>query len=277
MQTITSNLAPGFDPAAYYESYPQRVIQRPGYPARAQYKSTLSWRLFGEAALRARSPITTYADIGGCFGFGANAMAFQIELTQKVRPKVFVFEIAKDFVTLGKQLFPAIAFRNEDFADQPAGTAPVDLVTMFDVIEHIPEPGQFLEKASRFTRLALLKTPMETSGEWRRQVPPTRVGAEHPDGHVNFFSPASYRALLAKSGFNILAERLAPSIVPPGAQDILCPEFPVLPFPLKSPKQIAARFVNWSLSRFHGAYGIGRKLFGGGEHLCLVRSRNVRS
>ena len=37
-----------FDPEKFYESYPAKVMLRPGYPTRAQFKSTLMWNLFGE-------------------------------------------------------------------------------------------------------------------------------------------------------------------------------------------------------------------------------------
>ncbi len=58
-----------FDPQEYYSSYPSRVILRPGYPARAQYRSTLLWNLYGHIIINSLGSINTYADI---FGFGAN-------------------------------------------------------------------------------------------------------------------------------------------------------------------------------------------------------------
>ncbi len=67
-----------FDHAKFYSSYPSKVIARPGYPTRAAFKSKLLFQLFGKNLLKHTNTITTYADIGGCFGFGANAMSFFI-------------------------------------------------------------------------------------------------------------------------------------------------------------------------------------------------------
>lgn len=50
--------------------------------------------------------INSYADVGGAFGFGTNAMAFQIHKSTVYYPKTKVFEISEDFVKIGRQLFP---------------------------------------------------------------------------------------------------------------------------------------------------------------------------
>lgn len=80
-----------FDPMQFYSSYPNKVIGRPGYPARAAFKSTLLFDLFGNQLFCKMDKISTYADIGGCFGFGANAMGFHIAKRQGVLPRILVF------------------------------------------------------------------------------------------------------------------------------------------------------------------------------------------
>ena len=87
----------GFDPVEYYASYPARIILRPGYPARAAFKSTLLFNYFGRHILSELGEIRSYADIGGCFGFGANAMAFHISKYQGHYPHTSVFEISPEF------------------------------------------------------------------------------------------------------------------------------------------------------------------------------------
>lgn len=36
-----------FNPAEFYDSYPLKIILRPGYPTRSSYKSTIMWKIFG--------------------------------------------------------------------------------------------------------------------------------------------------------------------------------------------------------------------------------------
>lgn len=156
-----------FNPEEFYESYPAKAMLRPGYPARAQFKSTLMWNLFGEYVLRQIGRIQSYADIGGCFGFGANSMAFHISKSQGDYPVTKVFEIAPDFIKLGKQLFPYIDFVQGDFKEWNHEPKVFDLITLFDTIEHIVDPHTFLRAVASHSKFALLLTPMETSGEWR--------------------------------------------------------------------------------------------------------------
>ncbi|MFH1718659.1 MAG: methyltransferase domain-containing protein [Planctomycetota bacterium] len=176
----TSDIA--FDPAKYYASYPARIILRPGYPARASYKSTLLFHYFGEYVLSELGEIKDYADIGGCFGFGANAMAFHISQQQGFYPNTSVFEISPEFVATGKLLFPYINFVDGRIECVDGDSKAFDLVTLFDVVEHISSPGVFLKALSRRTKFVLLKTPMETSGEWRGSRPPARQGNDHAGG-----------------------------------------------------------------------------------------------
>lgn len=213
-----------FDPQLYYSSYPARVILRPGYTARAQYKSTLLWKLYGHTIRNSLGSIRSYADIGGCFGFGANAMAFQISKSQGEYPETKVFEISPDFITIGKQLFPYIDFIQKDFCLWNGPPKVFDLITMFDVIEHIEKPMSFLSKAANHFRYALLKTPLETGGDWFGAKPPIKQGNEHEDGHINFFTPKAYLELLDRSGLEVIMGRFVPTIVPANTEEILTPE-----------------------------------------------------
>lgn len=253
-----------FDPQEYYSSYPSRIILRPGYPARAQYKSTLLWNLYGHIITRCLGSINTYADIGGCFGFGANSMAFHISKSQVNYPETKVFETSLDFITIGKQLFPYIDYIRDDFCTWNETQSVFDLVTMFDVIEHIPDPISFLSVVANRSKFALIKTPLETGGDWFGGKPPAKQGNEHKDGHVNFFTPKTHRELLEKSGFDIIREKFVRSIVPYAAEDILIPEDP----PILTTRKIVQTLIDKKLIPYYFV----RKILGYGEHLCLVKS-----
>jgi hypothetical protein len=264
-----------FDPAEYYSAYPNKILARPGYPARAQFKSTLLWRQFGAELTAAHGTIRTYADIGGCFGFGANSMAYQIARAQGQAPSVHVFEISRDFVTLGKQLFPNIEFVAGDFSTWAGEPRAFDLVTMFDLVEHLVEPERFLGLAAQRAKFGLFKTPLETTGDWRRPRPPMLQGAAHPDGHVNFFTPASYEKLLQSAGFTIVSSKVVSSIIPAGAELALDPEstYPSLKECLGSAHALYYEIARRIGARSSAAFALIRRILGGGTHLCLARSR----
>jgi hypothetical protein len=227
--------------------------------------------MYGNSIIQELGEIKTYADIAGCFGFGANAMAFHISKVQGYYPDTKVFEISQDFITKGKLLFPYIDFIQDEF-DKWTGTPPVfDLVTLFDTLEHIPEPQAFLSTLSLHTKFALLKTPMETTGEWRGSHPPAKQGGDHSDGHVNFFTPKSYVAMLKESNFKIVKERLVRSIIPPGSMSILAPE---VASPKSKLKRIAIQLARRILSHSLLPYALPRKILGDGDHLCLIKSNS---
>lgn len=263
-----------FNQTLYYNSYPKRVILRPGYPARAQYKSNLMWDLYGKAIMKELGHVKNYADIGGCFGFGANALAYRISKDQREYPKTKVFEIGQDFVTAGKQLFPYIDFIFKDFRDWKGKPKIFDLVSLFDVIEHLREPEEFLLKLVSRSKLALLVLPMETWGDWFGGRKFNYKNGKNHEGHINFFNLKSFFTLLDKSNWEIIGKwKIIRSIVPIGTSSILIPE---LVYGKKRPvlnrvKHFIAIPIKLILPNI-----IIRKIFGGGILLCLIKSKKVK-
>jgi hypothetical protein len=115
---------------------------------------------------------------------------------------------------------------------------------------------------------------METSGEWRGSKPPLKSGFDHPDGHVNFFSPSSYEALLKKSGVEIMVGSIVPTIVPCGGEQILTPENkqPPLSQLLVHPRRAFLSSLKYLSRRHMLPWKLARKVVGGGDHICLCRS-----
>ncbi len=266
--SVPAASASPFDPISYYQDYPRRVLLRPGYPARAQFKGSFMWGLYGDRLLGELGEIGSMADIGGCFGFGANSMAFQVARATGKRPEMYVFEISPEFVRLGRQLFPDIQFVEANILTWDSEPRTFDVVTLFDVIEHIPNPLPFLRGVARRARYGLFKTPLETKGEWQRPCAPALTGATHPDGHVNFFTVPELRLLIEDAGFDVLASRVVRSMIPIGADLALMPEAGPPLRTLRSRLNIARRCHNSAWLNL-----LIRKLRGGGELVCLVRSR----
>jgi len=91
-------------------------------------------------------------------------------------------------------------------------TAVFDVVTMWEVLEHLPQPGQALREAHRVLRqngLLLMSTPNGESlqaGFWRHHWP----GWDIPR-HLQIFSRGSLTHLLEDSGFVIIREFVIPT------------------------------------------------------------------
>jgi len=262
-----------FNPAQFYATYPKEIILRPGYPARAQYKSTLLWDLWGHQIMKYLGDCMSYADIGGCFGFCANSMAYQIFCSQGKYPQTKVFEIVPEFINIGKQLFPYIDFIKEDFNYYDGDPVVFDLITMFDIIEHVPNPDAFLSGVAKKTRLVLIKTPMETGGDWWGAKPPKNQGYEHPDGHINFFSPTEYLKILKRNGIEIISGKFVKSIIPKGAIRILEPESK----PAYKSEKINYKKRSLNFLKYWAPFPVTRRIFGGGDHICLAKTQLLYS
>jgi SAM-dependent methyltransferase len=108
---------------------------------------------------------------------------------------------AVDFArrTLGLQVLQG------DFLEAPLPPNEFDLVTMFHVIEHLPEPGAAVDKAYRLLRdkgILFLETPnwdglgaLVRGRHWSHYIPPE---------HLNYFGPGSLERLLRSNGFQYM-------------------------------------------------------------------------
>jgi 2-polyprenyl-3-methyl-5-hydroxy-6-metoxy-1,4-benzoquinol methylase len=91
--------------------------------------------------------------------------------------------------------------------DLPSGA--YDLVTMWDVIEHVPDPQGYLERVAELLRaggVVELATPdvgslpaQMTGKQW--------IGYKLSDEHVYYFSVKTLSAMLEKAGFEVLHVR----------------------------------------------------------------------
>jgi SAM-dependent methyltransferase len=101
---------------------------------------------------------------------------------------------------------PFIRFVHEDFTESDEF---VDLVTLFDVVEHVPDPITFLKKVARHTSLICLNIPLDASLDlsvrnlWR--------GNLRDPGHLIILDPPGALNLLAFAGLRVIDYRYTPS------------------------------------------------------------------
>ena len=156
-----------------------------------------------------------------------------------------------------REISDSIRYINGDFCQIADGI--YDLVVLFDVIEHIPDPITFLKVVSGHARLLALHIPLDDSFlSWVRNLP--REGLFHP-GHILVFDLPAVINLLAYSGLRIQDYAFSPSFQAPSckkslSQKLLYPFRSVMyilsPY-LRACKRITPHFNN--LSQVHANCG----------------------
>lgn len=79
-----------------------------------------------------------------------------------------------------------------------------DVITMFDVIEHVPDPVGFISEASRILKkdgLLLINTP-DAESLWAKVLGP-RWQLIMPPEHIHYFSPRNLGDYLSKNGYRV--------------------------------------------------------------------------
>lgn len=161
----------------------------------------------GRVAQIARvAPGGTLLDVGCAAGFFLHAAAERYEVTG-VEVSAFASAYARE--EFGQRVFTGEIF------DAPLADAEFDVVTMWDVIEHLADPAAVMAEVARVTRpggLVVLTTgdvrgPLAARGleRWNLMTPPA---------HLSFFSPGTLERLLNAAGFE-LERLLADGIVSP--------------------------------------------------------------
>ena len=126
-----------------------------------------------------------------------------IEVANRCGWKAEGLELSRGAVDFARH--QGLAVRNLDFLSGEIEQNSYDLVTLFEVIEHVPNPAEFLQRAGEVVRpggLVYLTTPNFASLD--RFVAGKDWKIIHPE-HLTYFTPHTLRALVKKTGcFNIL-------------------------------------------------------------------------
>ncbi len=83
-----------------------------------------------------------------------------------------------------------------------------DVVTMFDIIEHVLDPAKTIKEINRILKpggFVVFTTPNISS--WHAKVMRKKWGLITPLEHLSYFSPKTIRLILEKNGFSIVKIR----------------------------------------------------------------------
>ncbi len=86
--------------------------------------------------------------------------------------------------------------------------APYEAITAFDVLEHVPNPLEFLTHCRRLLADGgHLAISVPNLASWTRRVMRKRWYFYIPDGHLHYFDASTLRRLLTAAGFRPLRDR----------------------------------------------------------------------
>lgn len=140
---------------------------------------------------------------GRCLDVGC-ATGFFLEVAQARGWDVWGADYSPYAVEVALKKFDQYRIHCGGFESAGHPAAFFDLVTMFDVLEHLRDPRRALAEAARITRregLLLLTTP-NVSGLMRRLM--GRFWPHYKVEHLYYFGPGALRSLLEDAGYRLL-------------------------------------------------------------------------
>jgi len=146
------------------------------------------------------SPSTRLVEVGCAYGYFLNLIKNKVKHHQG-------YDVSTDGVEFALNELKVNA-SNQNFLTAKIKKQSVDLVCMWDVIEHLADPDSFLEKIHE------ILTPgghlAFTTGDISGLVPKLR-GEKwrmiHPPTHLYYFSPKTAELLLNRQGFKVVSVR----------------------------------------------------------------------
>lgn len=145
-----------------------------------------------------KATITNTLEIGCAYGFFAEELDHHLKNVKYVG-----YDVVLEAITYGKDQLKQNLICG-DYLQSETGKNLSDIF-MWDVIEHLPNPEKFIEKAS--TELKAGGRIYITTGDIERLVPSIQKEKWrmiHPPSHLHYFSKKTLSRLVEKNGFQII-------------------------------------------------------------------------
>ncbi|TNE51400.1 MAG: class I SAM-dependent methyltransferase [Deltaproteobacteria bacterium] len=147
-------------------------------------------------AIHELSAVETVLD----FGCGEGLALQELKKRGVLFPSYVGVDLRRDAIEEAQATHPDVSFVCEDIFEWPEPGASYDLVMASQVLEHLPEPGRFMERLVELShRYLLLTVPYEP---WFRLMNLARGRdllrlGNHPE-HINHWGASSFRAFVGK-------------------------------------------------------------------------------
>jgi SAM-dependent methyltransferase len=174
-----------FHGSEYLDYVQERASLRHNFHSRLRALETLAGGLRGKSLL----------EIGCAYGFF-------LELARENGMTVRGIDIAQDGVRYAKEKLGIDAVEGDYLALQ---TDPVDLVAMWDTVEHLLRPDLFVQKAAADLRPGgLLAITTGDIGSMNARLRGGRWRMIHPPTHLHYFSIPTLSLLLTRNGLEVV-------------------------------------------------------------------------
>lgn len=115
-------------------------------------------------------------------------------------PNAVGVDLSEGFTTYGESIYPHIKFINKDFTAASFKEKEFSIAILSDIIEHVDDYRELLEKTAKISRNAVFKIPLERCLYNLLLKPP---GPKHPSGHLHAFSTRDCQNILKERGFTV--------------------------------------------------------------------------
>lgn len=130
------------------------------------------------------------------------AYGFFLELARELGIEACGIDIAAEAVRYAQETVGVRAEYGDYLALQ---TGPVDLIAMWDTVEHLPRPDQFIEKAAADLRPGgLIAITTGDIGSLNARMRGRYWRMIHPPTHLHYFSVVTLSRLLVRHGLDIV-------------------------------------------------------------------------
>ena len=145
-----SIIVPSYQSGDYYATHKDPEQDSP-------FKAEAFLKVWRELSQDRAIDVRSYADVG-CGGGGvANLVGQRLRAEGAVLHTVAGYDVSPHVLSLR---YAGVRFHHQDFC---SADAHYDLVTLFDVVEHVPDPVSFLKEVASRSKFIALHIPLDRS------------------------------------------------------------------------------------------------------------------
>src|SRR3954452_23537703 len=141
-------------------------------------------------------PTSRVVEVGCAYGYFLNLIKDKVAWHQG-------YDVSEEGITFARETLGVNA-KNADFLTDPVPSESVDTVVMWDVIEHVPRPQEFLARAAEVLKPggSLVLTTGDISARLARLRGP-KWRMIHPPTHIYYFDAKTITDMMATYGLTV--------------------------------------------------------------------------
>ena len=208
----------------------------------ATFKVADFLRLFQPFARRHELAVESYVDVGCGSGAVVKQISESLRANGMILQRVKGYDVAPH---VGRLKDDVVEYVHGDFC---ASNEFVDLVTLFDVFEHVPNPTHFLRLISQRCKVLVCRIPLDDS--WNNLFRDRFRKLLEVLGHLTFMDTASALNLMTSAGLRVVDYSYSREFLSPSGHQSLASKL-ALPF-----RYLLAGISPWLLSKTMGGVSL---------------------